>query len=138
MKRKSGTWTDLSGKIHEARITLAGRKKVREATEVDLLTAVQDASVLQVVLDRIITDDDFVLTALAAIEGVRVEDLESVADATVFSEASTALVEAIVDFFPDSSPVKKALKLAVQNGEILRESQAAIIEATLLQAITMG
>lgn len=136
MKRRSGTWTDLTGKVHEARITLAGRKKVREATEVDLLTAVQDASVLQTVLERIVTDDDFVLTALAAIEGVRAEDLEAVADATVYSEASTALVEAIVDFFPDSSPAKKALRVALENQTILREAEAAIVEATLLQAIT--
>lgn len=133
--RQTQTFTDLAGKTHAVKITMAGRRKVRDATEIDLLRAVERPEILSDVLARITDDDEFVVTALGAILGVAPESIEAEADATVYAEASTALVEAIVDFFPDSSPLKKPLKLAVENSTILTESRAAIIEATLMQAI---
>jgi hypothetical protein len=114
---------------------MAARRRVRDATEIDLLRAVERPEILSDVLTRITEDDEFVVTALGAILGVTPESIEAEADATVYAEASTALVEAIVDFFPDSSPLKKPLRLAVESSTILTESRAAIIEATLMQAI---
>jgi len=136
--RQKQTFTTLDGKTHSVKITMAGRRKIREATEIDLLRAVEQPNLLTEVLTRITEDDEFVLTALGALLDVSTESLEAVADATVYADASTALVEAIVDFFPDSSPIKRPLKLAVENGTILTESRAAMIEATLMQAIGTG
>lgn len=133
--RQKQTFTTLDGKTHSVKITMAGRRKIREATEIDLLRAVEKPDLLTEVLTRITEDDEFVLTALGALLDVSAESLEAVADATVYADASTALVEAIVDFFPDSSPIKRPLRLAVENGTIVTESRAAVIEATLMQAI---
>ena len=133
--RKKQTFTTLDGKTHQVKLTMAARRKIRDATEIDLLRAVEKPELLSEVLTRITEDDEFVLTALGAVLDIPVETLEAAADATVYADASTALVEAIVDFFPDSSPIKKPLRLAVENGTILTESRAAIIEATLMQAI---
>ena len=133
--RAKQTFTTLDGRTHQVKLTMAARRKIREATEIDLLRAVEKPELLSEVLTRITEDDEFVLTALGAVLDVPLETLEAVADATVYADASTALVEAIVDFFPDSSPIKKPLRLAVENGTILTESRAAIIEATLMQAI---
>lgn len=133
--RAKQTFTTLDGKTHQVKLTMAARRKIREATEIDLLRAVENPELLSEVLTRITEDDEFVLTALGAVLDIPVEALEAAADATVYADASTALVEAIVDFFPDSSPLKKPLRLAVENGTILTESRAAIIEATLMQAI---
>jgi hypothetical protein len=115
---------------------MAARRRVRDATEIDLLRAVERREVMEEVLKRITEDDEFVVTVLGAILGVTPESIEAEADTTVYVDASTALVEAIVDFFPDSSPIKESLRLAVKNNIILAESQAAIIEAVLMQAIT--
>lgn len=133
--RAKQTFTTLDGKTHQVKLTMAARRKIRDATEIDLLRAVEKPELLSEVLTRITEDDEFVLTALGAVLDIPPETLEAVADATVYADASTALVEAIVDFFPDSSPIKKPLRLAVENGTILTESRAAIIEATLMQAI---
>lgn len=133
--RAKQTFTTLDGKTHQVKLTMAARRKIRDATEIDLLRAVEKPELLSEVLTRITEDDEFVLTALGAVLDVSLETLEAAADATVYADASTALVEAIVDFFPDSSPIKKPLRLAVENGTILTESRAAIIEATLMQAI---
>ena len=133
--RAKQTFTTLDGKTHQVKLTMAARRKIREATEIDLLRAVENPELLSEVLTRITEDDEFVLTALGAVLDIPVETLEAAADATVYADASTALVEAIVDFFPNSSPLKKPLRLAVENGTILTESRAAIIEATLMQAI---
>lgn len=133
--RQTQTFTDLAGKTHAVKITMAARRRVRDATEIDLLRAVERPEVMREVLKRL-PDDEFVVTVLAAILGVTPESIEAEADTTVYVDASTALVEAIVDFFPDSSPIKESLRLAVKNNIILAESQAAIIEAVLMQAIT--
>lgn len=136
--RAKQTFTDLNGKTYHVKITMAARRKIREATEIDLLRAVENPDILGEVLTRITEDDEFVLTALGALLDISAEQLEAAADATVYADASTALVEAIVDFFPESSPLKKPLRLAVENSTILTESHAAIIEATLMQAIGTG
>lgn len=133
--RVKQAFTTLDGKTYQVKLTMAARRKIRDATEIDLLRAVENPELLSEVLTRITEDDEFVLTALGAVLDIPVETLEAAADATVYADASTALVEAIVDFFPDSSPIKKPLRLAVENGTILTESRAAIIEATLMQAI---
>ena len=111
--RAKQTFTTLDGKTHQVKLTMAARRKIREATEIDLLRAVENPELLSEVLTRITEDDEFVLTALGAVLDIPVETLEAAADATVYADASTALVEAIVDFFPDSSPLKRPLRLAV-------------------------
>lgn len=133
--RAKQAFTTLDGKTHQIKLTMAARRKIREATEIDLLKAVEKPELLSEVLTRITEDDEFVLTALGAVLDIPAETLEAEADATVYADASTALVEAIVDFFPDSSPLKKPLRLAMDSSTILTESRAAIIEATLMQAI---
>jgi hypothetical protein len=133
--RRRQAFTDLRGVEHQVKITLAGRRKIRDATEVDLLRAVENPEVLGEVLRRITEDDDFVLTALGAILDIPAETLEAAADSTVYADASTAFVEAIVDFFPASSPLKKPLAASIENGMILAQGQASIMEAALLQGL---
>ena len=133
--RKVRTFTDLRGQVHELKITMATRRKIRDACEVDLLAAIQDTTLLQTVLARITEDDEFVLSAVGVIVGVDASALEEAADAQVYADASTALVEAIVDFFPSSSPVRKPLQTVLDNQTAMRQAEGEIVEATMMQAI---
>ena len=133
--RKPRTFTDLRGQVYELKITLATRRKIRDACEVDLLAAIQDTALLQSVLTRITEDDEFVLSAVGVIVGVDASALEEAADAQVYADASTALVEAIVDFFPSSSPVRKPLQTVLDNQTLMRQAEGEIVEATMMRAI---
>jgi hypothetical protein len=133
--RKVRTFTDLRGQVRELKITMATRRKIRDACEVDLLAAIQDTTLLQTVLTRITEDDEFVLSAVGAIVGVDASALEESADAQVYADASTALVEAIVDFFPSSSPVRKPLQTVLDSQTAMRQAEGEIVEATMMRAI---
>jgi len=133
--RKPRTFADLRGQVYELKITLATRRKIRDACEVDLLAAIQDTALLQSVLTRITEDDEFVVSAVSAITGISAELIEEHSDAQVYADASTALVEAIVDFFPRSSPVRKPLETVLENQTAIIQGQAEILEAAMMRAL---
>ncbi len=129
-------YVDMAGVEHVLRITLATARQLRESVQIDLLKAVSEPATLKQLLDRIGEDPAFVFEFLAIVEGVSAEALEAVADATVLEAASTAMVEAIIDFFPESSPLKGPIRNLMTQVEINQKASSALIEAALENAIS--
>ena len=129
-------YVDIAGVEHVLRITLATARRLKESVQIDLLKAVSEPATLKQLLDRIGEDPAFVLEFLAIVEGVSAEALEAVADATVLEAASTAMVEAIIDFFPESSPLKGPIRNLMTQVEINQKASSALIEAALENAIS--
>ena len=129
-------YVDLTGVEHVLRITLGTARRLKEAVQIDLLQAVSEPATLQQLLDRIGQDPAFVFEFLAIVEGVSADALEAVADATVLEAASTAMVEAIVDFFPASSPLKGPIQKLMTQVELNQKASSALIEAALENAIS--
>lgn len=129
-------YVDIAGVEHVLRITLATARQLRESVQIDLLKAVSEPATLKQLLDRIGEDPAFVFEFLAIVEGVAAEALEAVADATVLEAASTAMVEAIIDFFPESSPLKGPIRNLMTQVEINQKASSALIEAALENAIS--
>ena len=129
-------YVDIAGAEHVLRITLGTARRLKESVQIDLLKAVSEPATLQQLLDRIGEDPAFVFEFLAIVEGVSAEALEAVADATVLEAASTAMVEAIVDFFPESSPLKGPIRNLMTQVEINQKASSALIEAALENAIS--
>lgn len=129
-------YVDIAGVEHVLRITLATARQLRESVQIDLLKAVSEPATLKQLLDRIGEDPAFVFEFLAIVEGVSAEALEAVADATVLEAASTAMVEAIIDFFPESSPLKGPIRNLMTQVEINQKASSALIEAALENAIS--
>lgn len=128
-------YTDMAGVEHVLRITLGTARRLKDEVQIDLLKAVSEPATLQQLLDRIGEDPAFVFEFLAIVEGVSAEALEAVADATVLEAASTAMVEAIVDFFPASSPLKGPIQKLMTQVELSQKASSALIEAALENAI---
>lgn len=129
-------YVDIAGVEHVLRITLATARQLKESVQIDLLKAVSEPATLKQLLDRIGEDPAFVFEFLAIVEGVSAEALEAVADATVLEKASTAMVEAIIDFFPESSPLKGPIRNLMTQVEINQKASSALIEAALENAIS--
>ena len=129
-------YVDIAGVEHVLRITLATARQLKESVQIDLLKAVSEPATLKQLLDRIGEDPAFVFQFLAIVEGVSAEALEAVADATVLEAASTAMVEAIIDFFPESSPLKGPIRNLMTQVEINQKASSALIEAALENAIS--
>ena len=129
-------YVDIAGVEHVLRITLATARQLKESVQIDLLKAVSEPATLKQLLDRIGEDPAFVFEFLAIVEGVSAEALEAVADATVLEAASTAMVEAIIDFFPESSPLKGPIRNLMTQVEINQKASSALIEAALENAIS--
>lgn len=129
-------YVDIAGVEHVLRITLATARQLKELVQIDLLKAVSEPATLKLLLDRIGEDPAFVFEFLAIVEGVSAEALEAVADASVLEAASTAMVEAIIDFFPESSPLKGPIRNLMTQVEISQKASSALIEAALENAIS--
>lgn len=108
--------------LHEVRITLLTRKQIRDALGVDLLAAAHNPDVLKRLLDDI-AGGDLLWQILAVIESSSVDALLAVADGTTEEAAGSALLEAIIDFFPASSPLREPLR------ELARKTAAVQTEA---------
>ena len=129
-------YVDIAGVEHVLRITLATARRLKDSVQIDLLKTVSEPATLKQLLDRIGEDPAFVFEFLAIVEGVSAEALEAVADATVLEAASTAMVEAIIDFFPESSPLKGPIRNLMTQVEISQKASSALIEAALENAIS--
>jgi ADP-ribose pyrophosphatase YjhB (NUDIX family) len=138
MVEQAASYVDLGGGHHGLKITMAVARELREKLGIDLLKATTEPDVLKQIIDKISADDAFVFQFLAIVEGKDAADLEAAADGTVLESASTAMVEAIIDFFPDSSPIKKPIRQLMAAVEVNRTASVALIELELQEAISQA
>lgn len=125
-------YKDRRGVEHSVEITLLHRRQIRERLEIDLVQCAHDMDALQRMLDEISTDDLCQWEMLAIIEGVTAEALMDAADGDTAVAASEALLGAIVDFFPQRSPVRAPLMTLLQK---TRDSQEAAIQAARVEML---
>jgi hypothetical protein len=103
-------YRDTAGRQHVLRITMAGRQRILDRTEWDLLQLAHDPQRLSEFLKALQLDDSLIYEILGAIEQLEPAAIQDVADGTTHEEASAALLEAIADFFPKGSPLKAGLQ----------------------------
>jgi len=120
------TYQDKNGLEHRVDITLAARRRVQVAVKIDLLQCAADPNLLNDVLTRITEDDDYFFELLSAIEQIPKDDLLNAADGTTLESSATAFVNALIDFFPQSSPMREPLRTVVQKSMAFR---AAVLES---------
>lgn len=102
-------YTDMRGKSHPLEITLATRRMLRDQLNIDLVACSTDPTQLQALLTAI-SDDDYLLRVLAICEQTEVGELEQVFSDDTLAAAGDAFMEALTDFFRDSSPLKQPLR----------------------------
>jgi len=116
-------YRDTAGKVHAVRISIAARQRILDSTEWDLLEMAHNPQRLSEFLTAIQLDDLLIYEILGAIEQVQPAILMEAADGSTHEEASTALLEALADFFPKGSPMKTGLQ------DLLLKVEAAQAEA---------
>ncbi len=102
------TYLDKDGHTHSVDITLLTRRAIKVSHGIDLL----DAAVRPDLLNEIMTkceDDEFLFGLLSVIEGTTPEALLAVADGSMLEGAAAAFVQALIDFFPKSSPLRQPI-----------------------------
>jgi hypothetical protein len=103
-------YRDTAGKVHPVRISIAARQRILDSTEWDVLEMAHNPQRLSEFLAAIQLDDTLIYEVLAAIEQAPSATLMEAADGSTHEEASTALLEALADFFPKGSPMKTGLQ----------------------------
>jgi hypothetical protein len=116
-------YRDTAGKVHPVRISIAARQRILDSTEWDVLEMAHNPQRLSEFLAAIQLDDTLIYEVLAAIEQAPSATLMEAADGSTHEEASTALLEALADFFPKGSPMKTGLQ------DLLAKVEAAQAEA---------
>jgi len=114
-------------------VRLSHRKPIREAVGVDIVAAAHDPDQLQQLLN-LLTDPDKLWTVVSVVSGVSVDDLLAQADGSTEEDAGTALLEAVVSFFPKSSPLRTPLLRLLEraketHGEQVRNAEQLALEA---------
>ena len=114
-------------------VRLLHRKPIREAVGVDIVAAAHDPDQLKQLLD-LLTDPDKLWTVVSVVSGVSVDDLLAQADGSTEEDAGTALLEAVVSFFPKSSPLRTPLLRLLEraketHGEQVRDAEQLALEA---------
>ena len=122
-------YRDMNGVQHVVKIDMDARDRVAEKTEWDLLDMAHNPQRLSEFLAAIQLDDTLIYEVLAAIEQVPSATLMEAADGSTHEEASTALLEALADFFPKGSPMKVGLQDLLAKVEVAQtEARKAISE----------
>lgn len=96
------TYTDRSGTAHRLRIDGLICRKLKQETGIDLLECARSPKAIEHVL-RQLNDPEVIMAACAVIEGVAADSVETFWaswDGDTFEAATSALLEAIADFFP--------------------------------------
>jgi len=114
-------------------VRLSHRKPIREAVGVDIVAAAHDPDQLKQLLD-LLTDPDKLWTVVSVVSGVSVDGLLAQADGSTEEDAGTALLEAVVSFFPKSSPLRTPLLRLLEraketHGEQVRNAEQLALEA---------
>ena len=113
------TYTDKNGKPHNLDINLAARFAIKKAHGFDLLKAAADLQHFSELLDKIAADEEFLFSLISIVEKTTPEELMSVLDGTSYQAAESAFVEALIDFFPQSSPIREPVREAIRKQETL-------------------
>lgn len=113
------TYHDKDGKPHKLEINLGTRFAIKKAHGFDLLKAAGDIAHFGEILDKISTDEEFFLSLIAIVEKTTAEQLMTVLDGTSYQAAESAFVEAMIDFFPQSSPIREPLREAIRKQNTL-------------------
>lgn len=113
------TYHDKNGEPHTLDITLGARFAIKKAHGLDLLQAAGDLEHFGKILDKIAADEEFFLTLIAIVEKTTPEALMTVLDGTSYQAAESAFVEAMIDFFPQSSPIREPMREAIRKQDTL-------------------
>jgi hypothetical protein len=128
------TYKDLNGQEHRLLITLATRQRLIDQHGVDLVECAVKPEALEAFLTQLV-EPDKLFQVLATVEACNVEALLSAADLQVQESAGAALIEALADFFPQSSPLKAALVALVQKVKGVQTTAAEEAETAMLNLI---
>ena len=129
------TFIDMLGERHELTITLAHRALIKNRTGWDLVELAHKPEQLQALLEALQADDDLLWQILSVLTGKAAEALLAAADGSTLEDASAALLEAITDFFPASSPLRRPLENLWKQLQWTRQQAAGAIEEQLLTAV---
>jgi microcystin degradation protein MlrC len=127
-------YTDTQGQPHPIELNLGIRKRIRDHLGIDLVQLARDPKQLEALLNRV-SDIDQLMEFCSFIESVPVEQLECCWNADTAESAGIAVVEAIADFFPASSPLKKPLMNLMDKAKAGQAIAADAIERKLMQAV---
>jgi len=127
-------YQDKDGNVHTVEITLLTRKHLRERHGVDVAACAYDAGELDKLL-RHVQDADSLFAILATIEGVSVESLLAAADGDTEEAAGTAFLESLIDFFRQSSPLKRPLQALVDRVRQHQRTTGEVAETALMDLV---
>lgn len=127
-------YMDRHGVQHTVEVSLATRRVIKERHGVDLLLCATDPMQLQEFVSRLSDDDRFLLEALAIAEHSNADAIEQVLDGTSLQEAANAFVQAVIDFFPDASPLKAPLRAMLAK----TEAHVALVMQTTQDVMLRG
>lgn len=113
------TYQDKNGETHTLDINLGARFAIKKAHGFDLLKAASDLVHFGELLDKIAADEEFLFSLISIVEKKTPEELMAVLDGTSYQAAESAFVEALIDFFPQSSPLREPVREAIRKQETL-------------------
>ena len=113
------TYQDKNGETHTIDINLGARFAIKKAHGFDLLKAASDLVHFGQLLDKIAADEEFLFSLISIVEKQTPEELMAVLDGTSYQAAESAFVEALIDFFPQSSPLREPVREAIRKQETL-------------------
>jgi predicted RNA polymerase sigma factor len=128
-------YRDMNGVQHVVQIDMDARDRVAERTEWDLLKMAHEPQRLSEFLAAIQLDDSLIYEVLSAIKEVPVVTLKKAADGSTHEEASTALLEALVDFFPKGSAMKVGLQKLLNRVETAQDQARQAISEQIEAAV---
>ena len=128
-------YRDTAGKVHVIRISIAARQRILDSTEWDVLEMAHNPQRISEFLTALQLDDTLIYEVLAAIEQVPSATLMEAADGSTHEEASTALLEALTDFFPKGSPMKAGLQDLLAKVEAAQEQARQAISEQIEAAV---
>lgn len=129
------SFIDMLGERHELTITLAHRALIKNRTGWDLVELAHKPERLQALLEALQADDDLLWQILSVLTGKSAAALLAAADGSTLEDASAALLEAITDFFPASSPLRRPLVNLWRQLQQTRQQAAGAIEEQLTAAV---
>lgn len=129
------SFIDMLGERHELTITLAHRAQIKKRTGWDLVELAHKPERLQALLEALQADDDLLWQILSVLTDRATAALLAAADGSTLEDASAALLEALTDFFPASSPLRRPLENLWRQLQQTRQQAAGAIEEQLIAAV---
>ena len=129
------SFIDMLGERHELTITLAHRARIKRTTGWDLVELAHKPERLQALLEALQADDDLLWQILSILTEKPAAALLAAADGSTLEDASAALLEALTDFFPASSPLRRPLENLWRQLQRTRQQAAGAMEEQLIAAV---